>query len=299
MSQKQCGRCVSRSPCFVRLIVVRVCHLHPFRTPKPYRADGADFKELLSAMQLLHFTPTEIGHVFELVAAVLHLGNVRFRTTGDRECDIENETTSLWYAHARAREIAVHIHSVLQNPKPDIVYCAHFKSVQGSVSHPPNHVPPFLCDRAPIIIWPLPHPPSAASHAAELLQVEAADLQHAVVARTMVIRGQAPMSISLSDREASDMRDAVAKFIYARMFDWLVTRINQSFVGDTKLVAGDKHKFVGILDIFGFEIFESNSLEQLFINFANEKLQRTLGRCVTCFSSYPFPFFTQFPCLCI
>ena len=71
------------------------------------------------------------------------------------------------------------------------------------------------------------------------------------------------------------MRDAVAKFIYARMFDWLVTRINQSFMGDAKLVAGGKHKFVGILDIFGFEIFESNSLEQLFINFANEKLQRT------------------------
>ncbi len=64
-------------------------------------SDGADFKELLSAMQLLHFTPTEIGHVFELVAAVLHLGNVRFRTTGDRECDIENEATSLWYARGQ------------------------------------------------------------------------------------------------------------------------------------------------------------------------------------------------------
>ena len=66
-------------------------------------------------MQLLHFSPTEIGHVFELVAAVLHLGNVRFRTTGDRECDIENEATSLWYAHALGKRSVTNLGNFCNN----------------------------------------------------------------------------------------------------------------------------------------------------------------------------------------
>ena len=51
------------------------------------------------------------------------------------------------------------------------------------------------------------------------------------------------------------------------MFDDLVQRIN-------KAVGGDQGMSIGVLDIFGFEIFEVNSFEQLCINFANEKLQQ-------------------------
>ena len=51
------------------------------------------------------------------------------------------------------------------------------------------------------------------------------------------------------------------------LFDWLVARIN-------RVLEGPRGRCIGILDIFGFEIFEINSFEQLCINYCNEKLQQ-------------------------
>uniref|UniRef100_A0A665USZ7 Myosin motor domain-containing protein n=1 Tax=Echeneis naucrates TaxID=173247 RepID=A0A665USZ7_ECHNA len=62
---------------------------------------------------------------------------------------------------------------------------------------------------------------------------------------------------------------ALAKSIYERMFLWMVIRINQML--DTKQ---QRNFFIGVLDIAGFEIFDFNSMEQLCINFTNEKLQQ-------------------------
>ncbi|XP_042549014.1 myosin-2 isoform X2 [Dipodomys spectabilis] len=62
---------------------------------------------------------------------------------------------------------------------------------------------------------------------------------------------------------------ALAKAMYEKMFLWMVTRINQQL--DTKQ---PRQYFIGVLDIAGFEIFDFNSLEQLCINFTNEKLQQ-------------------------
>ncbi|KAG8375766.1 hypothetical protein BUALT_Bualt10G0134400 [Buddleja alternifolia] len=64
-------------------------------------------------------------------------------------------------------------------------------------------------------------------------------------------------------------RDALAKTVYARLFDWLVEKINRS-VGQDR----DSKIQIGVLDIYGFECFKSNSFEQFCINFANEKLQQ-------------------------
>ena len=57
-------------------------------------------------------------------------------------------------------------------------------------------------------------------------------------------------------------------FFNFRLFDWLVSTINRT------TCAGRWHSFIGLLDIYGFESFHSNSLEQLCINYANEKLQQ-------------------------
>ncbi|CAA95848.1 Myosin-1 [Caenorhabditis elegans] len=63
---------------------------------------------------------------------------------------------------------------------------------------------------------------------------------------------------------------AMAKGLYARVFHWLVKKCNLTL--DQKGI--DRDYFIGVLDIAGFEIFDFNSFEQLWINFVNEKLQQ-------------------------
>jgi myosin-1 len=68
--------------------------------------------------------------------------------------------------------------------------------------------------------------------------------------------------------QAAAIRDALAKALYNRLFDWLVQRVN-----DAMDAHQDTH-VIGVLDIFGFEIFEKNGFEQFCINYVNEKLQQ-------------------------
>ncbi|XP_011228884.1 unconventional myosin-Vc isoform X1 [Ailuropoda melanoleuca] len=69
--------------------------------------------------------------------------------------------------------------------------------------------------------------------------------------------------------QAVNARDALAKKIYAHLFDFIVERINQALQ-----FSGKQHTFIGVLDIYGFETFDVNSFEQFCINYANEKLQQ-------------------------
>lgn len=66
--------------------------------------------------------------------------------------------------------------------------------------------------------------------------------------------------------------DALSKGLYERGFGDLVTKLNRQL--DRGGLSGDDTKFIGVLDIAGFEIFEDNSFEQLCINYTNEKLQQ-------------------------
>jgi myosin heavy subunit len=70
--------------------------------------------------------------------------------------------------------------------------------------------------------------------------------------------------VTILNGKAAFARDALAKGIYSRLFDWIVTRINKT------MAVTEKGKTIGILDIYGFEIFDVNSFEQLCINYVNE-----------------------------
>ncbi|KAJ0570977.1 putative myosin ATPase [Helianthus annuus] len=74
----------------------------------------------------------------------------------------------------------------------------------------------------------------------------------------------------LTLQQATVKRDALAKFIYDSLFNWLVEEINTSLKGDEQHA---RHT-ISIIDIYGFESFQKNSFPQLLINYADERLQR-------------------------
>lgn len=71
----------------------------------------------------------------------------------------------------------------------------------------------------------------------------------------------------LSDEQVKVRLDSVARLLYSELFNYIVKNINNY------LHCGKYDKNINILDIFGFEVFKKNSLEQLCINYTNEKLQ--------------------------
>ncbi|XP_051523394.1 unconventional myosin-XIX [Myxocyprinus asiaticus] len=104
---------------------------------------------------------------------------------------------------------------------------------------------------------------------AALLQVPLDDLQSCLRVRTLRA-GKQNVFKPCSQSECSVRRDCLAKVIYAQLFDWLVTFINNSMCADNSIYCN----FIGLLDVYGFECFLFNNLEQLCINYANEKLQQ-------------------------
>ncbi|KAM8945711.1 myosin-1B-like [Pelodytes ibericus] len=107
-----------------------------------------------------------------------------------------------------------------------------------------------------------------ADKAAYLMNLNSADLLKALcyprvkVGNEYVTKGQ-------TVQQVYNNVGALGKAVYEKMFLWMVTRINEQL--DTKQ---PRQFFIGVLDIAGFEIFDFNSLEQLCINFTNEKLQQ-------------------------
>ncbi|KAG5865168.1 hypothetical protein JTB14_014250, partial [Gonioctena quinquepunctata] len=162
--------------------------------------DHKDFNEVKRALSTLEFSEREQTDMFDIVSAILHLGNIGFS-------EEEGESTIL---------------------KPEIV-----ETVSKLLS----------CDRNLLML------------ALKQRTIE-----------TILDVVTSPLNRELSIYA----RDALAKAVYDRLFTWLVKRINDSLQPQN----GRNNVVMGILDIYGFEIFESNSFEQLCINYCNEKLQQ-------------------------
>ncbi|WZZ49643.1 hypothetical protein YC2023_049750 [Brassica napus] len=104
--------------------------------------------------------------------------------------------------------------------------------------------------------------------AAELFMCDEKALEDSLCKRVMVTRGES-ITKSLDPGSAALSRDALAKIVYSKLFDWLVTTINNSIGQDPS-----SKYIIGVLDIYGFESFKTNSFEQFCINLTNEKLQQ-------------------------
>ncbi|KAH3678397.1 hypothetical protein WICMUC_001414 [Wickerhamomyces mucosus] len=114
---------------------------------------------------------------------------------------------------------------------------------------------------------------SVTDFVAYLLQVDSQNLINSIIERIVEtshgMRRGSVYNVPLNITQATAVRDALAKGLYNNLFDWIVERVNKSLQ-----TLGGASKSIGILDIYGFEIFEHNSFEQLCINYVNEKLQQ-------------------------
>uniref|UniRef100_A0A8D2LY89 Unconventional myosin-XIX n=1 Tax=Varanus komodoensis TaxID=61221 RepID=A0A8D2LY89_VARKO len=110
-----------------------------------------------------------------------------------------------------------------------------------------------------------------AKTAARLLQVPVEELLDTLRIRTITAGKQRQVFKKACPKaECETRRDCLAKVIYAQLFDWLVAVINESISAEPSVW----DHFIGLLDVYGFESFPDNHLEQLCINYANEKLQQ-------------------------
>ncbi|NXW92518.1 MYO1D protein, partial [Alopecoenas beccarii] len=167
--------------------------------------DGAEFKAVADAMKVIGFKQEEIQTVYRIVAAILHLGNLKFSVDGDTP--------------------------VIENGK-------------------------------------------VVSVIADLLSTKADMVEKALLFRT-VATGRDVIDKQHTEQEATYGRDAFAKAIYERLFCWIVTHINDVIeVKNYDTTIHGKNTVIGVLDIYGFEIFDNNSFEQFCINYCNEKLQQ-------------------------
>ncbi|KAJ3334076.1 Myosin type-2 heavy chain 1 [Blyttiomyces sp. JEL0837] len=111
-------------------------------------------------------------------------------------------------------------------------------------------------------------------YAAKLLCIDPKALRKWILHKKISTTKDSVLS-QLTVEGAIACRDSIAKFVYSKLFDWLVTFMNKNLSSDD---GGAAPSVIGVLDIYGFEKFEKNSFEQFCINYANEKLQQEFNK---------------------
>ncbi|XP_043909677.1 unconventional myosin-If [Protopterus annectens] len=171
-----------------------------------YKVDGTDdrqeFHETLDAMQVIGIPQQQQQLVLQIIAGIMHLGNIGFRE------------------------------------------CGNYAQVEDS----------------DLLAFP-----------AYLLGIDQTRLNDKLTSRKMDSKwgGKTEsINVTLNVEQASYTRDALAKGLYSRLFDFLVEEINKAIQKPYEEYS------IGVLDIYGFEIFKKNGFEQFCINFVNEKLQQ-------------------------
>lgn len=93
--------------------------------------------------------------------------------------------------------------------------------------------------------------------ATKLLGVDAADFKKWTVKKQITTRNEKIVT-SLNQQSAISVRDSVAKYVYASLFEWLVSVVNESLYNSD--LDETIESFIGVLDIYGFEFFKTKSV---------------------------------------
>lgn len=144
-----------------------------------------------------------------------------------------------------------------------------------SEEHPETHEPHAVLSNEDVL-----------KKACSLLGLDCNELEHVLTNKNMS-NSLENIWKPLTVEQSTSTRDALSKLIYGLIFDWVISRINEgmssaasmqlangeSAVAPAKIRYPKKIVSIGVLDTFGFEVFDKNSFEQLCINYCNEKMQ--------------------------
>jgi hypothetical protein len=212
-------------------------------TSKLESEDQQGLEALLKAFSNLDFDDTTQLHLWVIVSAVLHLGNVTFVATKGSDvneaCTIDTENPS---ARAFCHLMGCSLKDL------DTALCKRTISIRGAGA---SRSPAARPGRRPSVQHSL-------------------SPQMAAALGNTIDDFDVVKSVRLDDAVRS--RDVLSKSLYGGLFEHAVSRTNGIMCGDGD--AAQSRTWIGVLDIFGFEFFDVNGFEQLCINYANEKLQQ-------------------------